>query len=163
MQTVRDLYYTYTSDVNLLHALGSWIKSTYTYDTAGNLIGINYSDSTPSVLFTYDRHGRKTSIVKEGISTNLYMYSFSGLLTNEVVYGSAGVRSIDRGYDSFGRASGINLNNDYDVSYGYDDYGRFNSVRIKIYNLNIISQWGIYKWMSSSQIAGTIFEPKEIN
>ena len=82
------------------------ITTAYGYSAQGNLLSIDYSDSTPDVAFTYDRLGRQLSAIADGVSTNLYAYSLYGQLTNEVVSGNA---SLSRSYDTLGRSTGYAL------------------------------------------------------
>ena len=78
--------YTYTPDGKL--STRTWargIATAYAYNAAGQLTGVDYSDTTPDVAYTYDRLGRQLSAIADGVSTNLYAYSRYGQLTNEVV------------------------------------------------------------------------------
>ena len=118
--------YTYTPDGKL--ATRTWARgmvTEYGYDGAGELASVQYSDSTPDVAYTYDRIGRQLSAIAAGVSTNLYAYSTNTLeLVSEIQNGVV----IDRSRDAFGRESGIALESDYDVGYGYDTFGRFAQV-----------------------------------
>ena len=52
--------YTYTPDGKL--ASRTWargITTAYAYNAAGQLTGVDYSDTTPDVAYTYDRLGRR--------------------------------------------------------------------------------------------------------
>ena len=52
--------YTYTPDGKL--ASRTWargITTAYAYNAAGQLTGVDYSDTTPDVAYTYDRLGRQ--------------------------------------------------------------------------------------------------------
>ena len=80
--------YTYTPDGKL--STRTWargIATAYAYNASGRLTGVDYSDATPDVAYTYDRLGRQLSAIADGVSTNLYAYSRYGQLTNEVVQG----------------------------------------------------------------------------
>ena len=118
--------YTYTPDGKL--STRTWARGVvteYDYDALGQLAGIDYSDNTPDVIYTYDRLNRQLSAIATGVSTNLYVYSTNTLeLVSEIQNGVV----IDRSRDAFGRESGIALEADYDVSSAYDGYGRFASV-----------------------------------
>ena len=118
--------YTYTPDGKL--ATRTWARGVvteYGYDALGSLLSVNYSDATPDVTYTYDRIGRQLSAIAAGVSTNLFTYSTNTLeLIAEVQNGVV----INRSRDAFGRASGIALESDYDVGYGYDTFGRFAQV-----------------------------------
>ena len=122
--------YNYTPDGKL--ATRTWARgsvASYAYDATGRLTGIDYSDTTPDVSYTYDRLGRQLSAIAAGVSTNLFIYS--GLdLVSETQNGVV----IDRATDSLGRATGFTVagvgdpGQPYSVTYGYDDFGRFAQV-----------------------------------
>ena len=98
------------------------ITTSYAYDALGQLISINYSDTTPDVFFAYDRLGRVVSAIT-AVSSHLFEYA--GLdLVGEIQDGVA----ITRFYDAFGRQTGFALDGDHAVSYGYDTFGRLHSV-----------------------------------
>ena len=81
------------------------VATDYAYDASGDLANVVYSDNTPSVAYARDRLGRVVRAVVEGVSTNEYAYSLSGLLTNEVQNGVV----LSRTYDDFSRATGYVL------------------------------------------------------
>ena len=106
------------------------IMTTYTYNPAGDLTHIEYSDTTPDITFVYNRLGKKQSVI-DGFGSRTFTYdpdtlnlvteTLSGLY-NDVIqqhYETTGVT---------GRPTGITLSPDYEVAYGYDPYGRMNSV-----------------------------------
>ena len=95
---------------------------------AHNLTAISYNDVTPNVTFSHDRFGRVTSAVTAGVSSNLYTYSHTGLLTNEISCGQSSVSALTRSYDPLGRPAGLTLGPDYTVTYGYDEHGRLGAV-----------------------------------
>ena len=98
------------------------ITTSYAYDALGQLISINYSDTTPDVFFAYDRLGRVVSAIT-AVSSHLFEYA--GLdLVGEIQDGVA----ITRSYDAFGRQTGFALDGDHAVSYVYDTFGRLHSV-----------------------------------
>jgi len=104
------------------------VTTDYAYDSQGRLVAKTYSDSTPAVSLSYDRHGHTLSAVCVGVSTNLYAYNRLGQLTNEVQNGT----TIARTYDALGRATGYAIGDGVAagsaVSYSYDPLGRFASV-----------------------------------
>ena len=128
--------YSYTPDGKL--ATRTWARgsvASYAYDASGQITGVDYSDSTPDVSFTYDRLGSQLSAIAAGVSTNLYAYSRYGQLTNETVLtGRGSVPVLSRATDALGRAAGFSVagvgdpGQPYSVAYGYDAYGRFQSV-----------------------------------
>ena len=95
------------------------VETTYTYDAWGNLTRTDYSDSTPSVVLTYDAMGRQTRAVDAaGVTT--FAYDSFGSLTNETVVGVAGTNTIERFYDAFGRDAGYALNGVRQSTLSYD-------------------------------------------
>ncbi|HAS82554.1 MAG TPA: hypothetical protein DCS43_07765, partial [Verrucomicrobia bacterium] len=119
--------YTYTPDGKL--ATRTWARgvvTTYSYDTCcGALTNITYSDNTPSVSYTYDRLGRQVTITDaQGTRTNVYDATTLALVEEQLPDGTV----LERTQDTYGRASGISLGDDYEVNYAYDGYGRFHSV-----------------------------------
>ena len=98
--------YTYTPDGKL--ATRTWARgvvTTYAYDNSGALTNTVYSDDTPTISMVYDRVGNMLSAVTDGVCTNLYAYSLTGLCTNEVQNGA----TIARSYDTLGRSTGYTL------------------------------------------------------
>jgi RHS repeat-associated protein len=116
--------YTYTPDGKLATRLWArGIATAYIYDAAGSLAGVDYSDDTPDIAYTFDRLGRQLSAVSS-VSTNLFSYSPDTLeLFSETQNGV----SLTRLTDDQGRPAGIALGDDYRIFYGYDVFGRFAS------------------------------------
>ena len=132
--------YAYTPDGKL--ARRTWARgvvTTYAYDNSGALTNMVYSDDTPTISMVYDRVGNMLSAVTDGVCTNLYAYSLTGLCTNEVQNGA----TIARSYDTLGRSTGYTLQasqNSVDIStikqsniqtlLSYDALGRIASLSI---------------------------------
>jgi len=125
--------YTYTPDGKL--ATRTWarldpgtglpLQTLYAYDPIGQLQSVTYSDDTPSVSYTYDRLGRQATVTDaQGTRTNVYDAATLALTEEQLPDGTV----LTRQQDTYGRASGISLGDDYEVNYGYDGYGRFHSV-----------------------------------
>jgi len=116
--------------------------TTYDYDAnTGELIEIDYSDSTPDVAFTYDRLGRKTE-VKEGTlpsgMTMRHEFAYADdagssllRLAAETVTRDGYTKVINRqyqdgtGYTVKGRDAGFYIGTqpspEYEVTYAYDN------------------------------------------
>lgn len=127
----KQVSYTYSSGGKL--ATRTWARvngtnnlaTSYSYNGAGDLSAIDYSDSTPDVSFTYDRLGRQKTADS---SVSAHTFAYNGLLLDtETIISFAGTNVIDRSYDGYGRATGFTLGDDYSVTYGYDSLGRFTS------------------------------------
>ena len=117
--------YTYTPDGKLASRLWArGILTSYAYDMAGFLSDVIYSDSTPSIVSAYDRLGHLISAMNS-VSTNVYSYSSGTLdLTSETQNGEALIRLAD----AKGHISKLSLGCNYEVVYGYDGLGRFESI-----------------------------------
>ncbi|MDD4735772.1 MAG: hypothetical protein PHP44_06670 [Kiritimatiellae bacterium] len=127
--------YTYTPEGKL--ASRTWARGVvteYTYDTLGQLTNINYSDTTPDVTYTYNRMGQQLTIT-DALGTRTNEYNALGQLTAEMLPDGT---SLARSNDSFGRPSGIALDSDYTLTYGYDEYGRFSSVSSSVLSVSSV-------------------------
>ncbi len=110
---------------------GNPLTTTYSYNLAGELLGIDYSDPTPDVVYTRDRLGRPVTIA-DGSGTRTISYDEDTLALLAETQPAGGV-TLTRTYDAKGRSAGFFLgaeaNPDYEVAYGYDaGNGRFASV-----------------------------------
>ena len=76
------------------------VTTTYTYDSnTGDLDQVSYSDSTPSVDYTYDRSGRTATVARAGMTTS-YTYNDANQATVESYSGgSLSGLSVNRVYD----------------------------------------------------------------
>jgi len=72
-----------------------------------------------------DRLGRQLTAITTGGATNLYAYSTNML---ELVSKTQNCVVINRSRDTCGRESGLALETDYNVSYTFDTFGRFDAV-----------------------------------
>jgi hypothetical protein len=100
--------------------------TTYSYNPAGDLTGIDYSDGTPDVAFNLDRLGRQKTAAS---SASSHAFVYSGLLLDtETIISTAGTNIIDRSFDALGRPTGFTLGPTYSVFYGYDGLGRFSQI-----------------------------------
>jgi len=106
------------------------LVTTYSYDlNTGELTGIDYSDSTPDIGFTYYRTGQKHT-VDDAVGTRTFVYTPELQLNTETLTGLIS-RTFTRSYEStgvIGRNTGFSTNSNYAVTYGYDTTGRFNTV-----------------------------------
>ena len=101
------------------------VETDYAYDFSGQLTNIAYSDSTPDVAFTYDRLGRQLTAT-DALGTRTNVYNALTLLEERLPDGTV----LARAHDAFGRPSGIALDADYAIGYGYDEFGRFAAVAV---------------------------------
>ncbi|CAA6690077.1 MULTISPECIES: RHS repeat domain-containing protein [unclassified Lentimonas] len=122
---------------------GNPLKTSYVYDSfTGERIAVDYADTTPDLGYTFDRMGRLET-VSDATGTRSLDYTADLRLDHEMLdaafYGSNSVltRSYEDGNETNGlnrRYAGYDLTNSGGVSsassatYGYDSYGRLNSV-----------------------------------
>lgn len=114
----------------------------YAYDSnTGELLSVDYSDSTPDVSFTYDRIGRNATTTHV-TGTRTYAYDAANLQLETETLPSAyfGGRILTQTYQGSGsgllpgRAAGYKLgtsgtpDQDLEVEYGYDVKGRVETV-----------------------------------
>lgn len=135
--------YTYTAGGKL--KTRKWarnITTTYTTNSLGDIISIDYSDSTPDVTFTLDRQGRKTSIT-QGSDTTEFLYTEAGLPVSEK--GTAGTLNgltITNQYDTLMRRSSVKAmitspsTTLSSATYGYDAASRLLGVTNGNYSVN---------------------------
>lgn len=153
----QSVSYTYTFDGKL--ATRTWartdgvnpIVTTYTYDPdTGELMKIDYSDSTPDITFTYDRLGRQKTIT-DAAGSRTFSYNRNLQLESESITGLYD-QIFTHSYETSvvkGRNTGFTLGNGYSVSYGYDDVGRFNSIAWNVAN---VSDKLLYTYLENSDL-----------
>jgi RHS repeat-associated protein len=108
------------------------VSTTYSYNTVGDLITVDYSDSTPDVTIQYDRSGRPKSMT-DAAGTRTLSYHSSGQLQDEIY--TAGLLngfSVARGFDALQRINSISVNSASSVlnqiGYSYDAASRLDTV-----------------------------------
>jgi RHS repeat-associated protein len=83
------------------------VTTSYTYNGAGELTLINYSDTTPAVHLSYDAEGRVDSVI-DAAGTHTFAYNDLGRLDREQITG--GILAgwvLDPSYAGDGRLSGL--------------------------------------------------------
>ena len=112
-----------------------------TYDGAGRVTQISYTDGTPTVTYSYNNDGTRHQMV-DGTGTTTYTYDDLGQLTKKV--DGAG-NTVSYGYDSAGELTCMSYPNTSsdtcstsgagtttppsgDITYTYDDFGRLSSI-----------------------------------
>ncbi len=119
--------------------------TTFTYDRAGRLTNINYSDTTPDVTYTYDNAGNRLSMIDEsgsesrtydnnnrlltvtrGSNTFTYVYDLAGNLTSRTYPGGAATTYT---YDVDNRM-GAAVNSSLTTTYGYDPAGNLTTATL---------------------------------
>jgi RHS repeat-associated protein len=112
-----------------------WARGTntsYGYNNAGDLASISYSDSTPGVSISYDRLGRKTSIVDGSVTTSRSYNNVGQLASESYSGGPLTGLMVSNTYDSLLRRAGAAVWNGSSrltaTTYGYDSASRLQSV-----------------------------------
>ena len=127
--------YGYNADGQLtLRIWARGITTAYAYDHAGRQTGIDYSDSTPDIGYTYDWMGNPAT-VSDATGTHVFTYDYAtaghpGLASATVPY--IFNHKVEYGYDTLGKRTSMQLlNNNSPVvnhQYTYDVQNRLASV-----------------------------------
>jgi RHS repeat-associated protein len=116
-----------------LDSLGNPLRCTYTYDPlTGELIGIDYSDTTPDVTLGYDRGGRQSSIT-DAAGTHARSFNVAGeLQTDQITGGILDLVQISTSFDSFLRRQFLQASRGGNVLtsqiYAYDPTSRLETI-----------------------------------
>ncbi len=110
---------------------GRGVTRSYTYDLAGRLTGIDYSDTTPDVTYTLNRLGQVTGI-SDGIGTRILSVATDGRKLSETYSsGQMSGTSITTDYDALLRRETFSMSTggpSYNVTWGYDGASRLATV-----------------------------------
>ncbi|MGV3773415.1 MAG: hypothetical protein ACO1QB_10975, partial [Verrucomicrobiales bacterium] len=94
--------YTYKSSGRL--NTRSWdrgVTTTYAYNNFGDLSGVTYSDTTAGVTYTYDRLGRKKTIVKNSMTTTFAYNDAGQVLSESYSGGTLSGRSVTNNFNNY--------------------------------------------------------------
>jgi RHS repeat-associated protein len=160
----RVVAYTYTARGQL--KTRQWaraVTTTYAYSaTTAEQTGIDYSDATPDLSYTYDRLGRNLS-TGDVTGTRTFNYNATtGQLTSETLPNYFANRVLSRTYESvagsvLGRDQSVALSGangigaEASATYGYDNSGRLNSVGSGSATFN-------YSYTGNSNLISTIVD-----
>ncbi|MGN0857149.1 MAG: hypothetical protein ACI4QJ_07100 [Candidatus Spyradenecus sp.] len=115
----QGLTYSYTNDGRLATRTNARnIVTAYAYDGWGQLLSVDYADTTPDIAYVYDAMGRQTSAT-DAVGTTTFTYDALGQLTSEQVSGLYS-KTLTRHYDAFGRNVGYSVDGDRKQSISYD-------------------------------------------
>jgi RHS repeat-associated protein len=125
--------YTYTAAGRLQDR--SWVRgvvTTYKYSVAGDLTNVLYSDSTPAVTNNYDRLGRVSSVLNNGMTDTLAYNLANELLGETFSGGTLNGLAITNSYDQYLRRTNLtSLNGAFALAmavYSYDNASRLSTV-----------------------------------
>jgi len=124
--------YTYDPAGNVLTGEdANGVTTTSTYTPLNQLASISYSDSTPSVTYTYDANGNRVGVT-DGTGTSSYVYDPFNELTS---YENGASNTVYYSYDADGNTTGITYPlgspswaSTQTVSYGYDAADELSSI-----------------------------------
>ena len=115
----KGLTYTYTGDGKLATRTNArGVVTTYTYDDWGQLLSVDYADTTPDIAYAYDAMGRQTSAT-DVAGTTTFTYDAFGQLLSEQVSGLYS-KTLSRHWDAFGRTVGYSVDGARKQSITYD-------------------------------------------
>jgi RHS repeat-associated protein len=150
----KSVSYTYTPAGRL--ATRAWARgtnTTYTYNTAGNLISVSYSDSTPGLTNSYDRLGRKSSVLCGAMPTSFVYDWANDVLSESYAGGVLGGLTVTNQFDPDLRRTNVALLSGASTLcraiYGYDNASRLASVSDG-------SNSAAYSYLANSSLVGQI-------
>ncbi|MDT9272842.1 MAG: hypothetical protein P5672_25930, partial [Limnospira sp. PMC 1234.20] len=119
----------YEYDIRGLLTKRTWargLETVYIYNTLGELTHVDYPNSdTPSVVNTYDRTGRLTS-VQDASGTRTYAYANFQLVKEAYTPGMFEDWELHRGYDALRRPDKVDLQHDrvsvHEIEYDYQPH-----------------------------------------
>ena len=125
--------YTYTAAGRLLtRTWARGVTTTYGYDAAGDLNSVSYSDSTPGMTNTFDRQGRESTVVCNGMTATLTYNLANELLSESYSGGPLNGLTVTNVYDSLLRRATNGLWNgsswQAQTLYAYDAASRLSTV-----------------------------------
>ncbi|HRG55263.1 MAG TPA: RHS repeat-associated core domain-containing protein, partial [Lacunisphaera sp.] len=132
--------YTYTARGQIdVRTWARGVTTDYGYSaTTGELTSVNYSDSTPDLAYTYNRLGSSANVT-DYTGTRTLNYNLAGTLEMQsedlpAFFGSRRITWPHATSGIIGRPTGLQLGtsgsptSEQNVTWGYDPYGRFNSL-----------------------------------
>jgi RHS repeat-associated protein len=96
---------------------------TASYDRAGRLVGIDYSDATPDATFAYDAAGNRTTMT-DGVGTETRTYDAADRLTSV----TRGTNTFTFAYNTAGRVTSRSYPDGTVTTLGFDDDGQLVTV-----------------------------------
>ena len=87
------------------------VDTIYSYNNAGDLSGVDYTDSTTDVSYAYDRRGRQKTIVQGSATTALTYNDANEVLTETYTGGTLNGLSVTNAYDTYLRRTNLTARN----------------------------------------------------
>ena len=133
------------------------VSTNYFYDTAtSELLRISYDDNTPDITYTYNRMGQLSS-VQDAVGMRHFLYNDTFAPIKETITGLY-TKELERTYTNTGmkgRILSLNIGNELNFSYDYDEYGRLNKISTLAGDFN-------YTYLANSNIIEQISRPNNI-
>jgi YD repeat-containing protein len=130
--TARTWSYTYNAFGQILTATGPRTdvtdKTTYVYDSSGNLSTITNAIGQVTTLSNYDANGRVGLITDANGTATALTYSPRGWLTGQTITGGGMTEASSYSYDNVGQLTLVTLPNASTVSYTYDPAHRLTNI-----------------------------------
>lgn len=124
--------YTYNNVGQVLTATGPRTdvvdKTTYTYDTSGNLSTLTNAVRQVTTLSNYDANGRVGLITDANGTSTALTYSPRGWLTGKTATANGTVQSTTYAYDGVGQLTLVTLPDTATISYTYDGAHRLTNI-----------------------------------
>ena len=102
------------------------------YNNAGDLTTMAYSDGTPAVSYGHDRRGRQTTVTQGSISTSRSFDDAGNLLAESYSGGPLAGLSVTNGYDEYLRRTNLSAQHSstplLNHSFAYDNASRLQAV-----------------------------------
>jgi YD repeat-containing protein len=136
----RTWSYTYNAHGKLLTETGPrtdvMVRTTYTYDTAGNLKTVTNPAGQVTTFNTYDANGRATKVTGPDGRVQRYSYLPRGWLQSESIENAAGsaVQTTSFSYDDVGQLLSVTMPDQSAVYYTYDPAHRLTEVQDSLSN-----------------------------
>ncbi|NCC61476.1 MAG: RHS repeat protein [Verrucomicrobiae bacterium] len=142
------------------------IVTEYTYDTLGQLTNISYGQSLMDspITYTYNRVGQQT-IITDALGARTNIYNALGQLVAEKLPDGT---TLTRTHDTLGRPSGMALDSDYALTYGYDSYGRFSAISSSVSSVQSVVDYSylpgadLLSGYTATQVSGLTFQDSRI-
>jgi YD repeat-containing protein len=132
------------------------ITTTYSYNTAGDLWKINYSDNTPALTNNYDRRGRLSTVIHTNRTVSWTYNDADRPLTETIGGGTLGGWSVTNGYNVMLQRTTQSLRENtterQKALFGYDNAGRMSAVT----NGLSTGLRAAYGYLPNSSLIGTL-------
>ena len=155
----QSVSYTYTVDGKL--ASRTWargITTAYSYNAAtGELLNVDYADTTPDITFTYNRLGQMAT-VQDAAGTRTFTYNATLDQIQESISGLYS-KTLNRTYTSTGakgRPLSLTVDNNLIHTFAYDTYGRINQITTPAGSFG-------YSRLANSDLVAQLTRPNGVN